>query len=220
MKTRKTAGTSIEMYLEPLCAPRGHTVVEKTMGREGVEGIIGHRSMWDGEKNIAEVSMWREHLPVWEARKALGRETWKEYFRFTSVRNPFDRAVSMFHWLHDFYKWPAFHTFKDMKDGFQEFILHSGEYRDDRSIVHRKGKYWMKGAIRFEHLADDLHALCKRLNLPIAPTTPIPRTKSQTSRPKDVPVVDYFTTATTDAVLRAQSWVFDRFDYSAEPKDA
>ena len=54
LKTRKTAGTSIEMLLEPFCAPPGHVPVERTEGMVTPHGVIGHRLQPIDLRGVAE----------------------------------------------------------------------------------------------------------------------------------------------------------------------
>ena len=91
-KTVKTAGTSIESYFEPYCMPEGEWT-ESHARNEYVSdtGIIGYR----GENRKG--STWYNHMPAVVIRDLLGSEKWDEYFKFTVMRNPFDKLISGFH---------------------------------------------------------------------------------------------------------------------------
>ena len=91
-KTKKTAGTSVESVFEPYCLPEGTwEQTHYTPERISADGIIGHRG--DG----GQKANWWNHMPAELIRNRLGEEIWDEYYKFTVIRNPFDKLVSGFH---------------------------------------------------------------------------------------------------------------------------
>lgn len=215
LKTRKTAGTSIEMLLEPLCVPEGYMVTEKTAGYQCQRGIVGYRLLGDRDQRPCS---WRAHAPAHQVFKGLPRDQWKGYFRFSCLRNPFDRVISQFFWERDLRNEIALESFSDARSAFRKFVL-SGHVRSDKSIAHRKGRFILNGFLRFEALNEDLTRLQKNLNLPIDPLN-LPRAKSKTSRLKDFPISEYYDTETEQVVLNQMAWVFEQGKYSPSPKDA
>ena len=212
LKTRKTAGTSIEMLLEPFCAPPGHVPVEKTEGMVTPHGVIGHRLLDLDE----DEHTWREHLPAKEIRRQIGKLTWMRYFRFTAVRNPFDRAVSYFHWLHDFEGAALPAGFDEIRDTFRRFVA-AGRLKTDYAVTHLHRKLAFQDAVRYEHLGQDLARICAQLKLDVDPDR-LPRTKANTSRRNGQTVSAYYDTATADIIRTDMAWVFDRFGYPTDPQ--
>ena len=83
MKTRKTAGTSIQTALTDICGPDDIISSDiDTVGRNE------DKSCWDGHP----------HPHLWDVRKLVGEEVFNSYFKFAFVRNPFDVTVSRFYW--------------------------------------------------------------------------------------------------------------------------
>jgi len=98
LKTRKTAGTSIEMALEPWCRPPGAVVVEQTPALILKTGIVGRRLLRQLKLDRRpRRTDWTNHMTAAAVCKALGRGKWDRYRKITTVRNPFDLLVSRFH---------------------------------------------------------------------------------------------------------------------------
>lgn len=79
IKTIKTAGTSIEVYLSPHCAP-GDILTPVQPPHEG------HQPRnWGSFYN---------HFSAWGVRQAIDPDIWKNYHKFCVERNPWDKTVS------------------------------------------------------------------------------------------------------------------------------
>jgi hypothetical protein len=57
-------------------------------------GIVGYR----GPKQHQLKVRWWNHMPAALIRERLGTEVWNSYFKFCVIRNPFDKAISAFHY--------------------------------------------------------------------------------------------------------------------------
>lgn len=117
LKTAKTAGSSIEVFLDPHCGsddiltsfskpehghnPRNHRagfdvkgVVSKIRG-QGI-GCVSRRSFWTdlvrGRKGFYNHMSWSE------VRLQLGGNIFEEYFKFCVVRNPYEVFRSGYQW--------------------------------------------------------------------------------------------------------------------------
>src|SRR5688572_3916092 len=117
-KTYKTGSTSVEAFFEKYCmsdsewearqakrkAEEEYVVpcgsysafeIEQLVEKEefvSPEGIIGYSgTTLTGQK-------WYNRLPAAALVIMLGPEIWNSYFKFCCIRNPFDKAISMFHW--------------------------------------------------------------------------------------------------------------------------
>lgn len=218
LKTRKTAGTSVEMVLESLCVPPGQEIVEFRPTQKSEHGIVGARGpfVFKGWKQIFRHFEWRNHQSAAFVRRMIGRKEWDARAKITTVRNPFDRMVSYFNYSRRVKKLPAFADFSDARAAFQDFC-HSRAWRDDRKIVHINGKFIIDHTVRFENLDGDLRSLAQKLDLPLR-LDELPRTKvaGARSNAKDIP--DYFDPALVEFIKTRLSWVFDHYDYPLEPQ--
>ena len=81
IKTVKTAGTSVEAFLEPYCCPPGHVVQHWTPTLLSDYGVVGRR--WP--QNDCEDHGFYNHMPAREIREHFA--DFDSYTRITTVRD-------------------------------------------------------------------------------------------------------------------------------------
>ena len=164
-KTRKTAGSSVESYFEPFCMGDGEWT-QRHFREEYVSaaGIIGFR----GKAANVGAARWWNHMPACLIRERLGEDTWRSYFKFCVIRNPFEKAISAFYHSnrHDRSGRPrqkALWTDEDPQL-FEEWLEHRPP-PIDRDTFCIEDRFALDGVIRHETLMPDLQRICQRLGL-------------------------------------------------------
>jgi len=148
VKTKKTAGSSIQSFLKPYCK-KG--IVEEIFG--------SHR----GAESIIEL---------------VGEDIWNSYLKICPVRNPWDLMVSFYFWerrqssILD--KLKRLLEGKHMinvarRISFTDYILLREEVK--RSNINRSkmlvnGNWPSYFFVRYEYLMEDMSELCESLNIP------------------------------------------------------
>ncbi len=177
LKTRKTAGTSIELALRPFLGPddivtpvspadelmtdvrpRNYAVREHTLSGATVlhliAGKLGKRQI-DSHATAKAVLDW------------IGTDTWKRYFKFAFDRNPWDRTVSdYFYYL----------SKKGGSMPFAEFVKRRASRLDNRSTYCLSGTVAVDKLYRYEELGEGFADACARIG--IDPVPALPRAKS------------------------------------------
>ncbi len=98
IKTRKTASTSTEAFLERFCVDP--SIMEAYVPEHSADevenefGIIGSR--WRGKVGKRT---WFNHKPVSEIKRDLGEALFNSYYKVCNIRNPYDLAVSYYHFM-------------------------------------------------------------------------------------------------------------------------
>ena len=218
LKTRKTAGTTVEMCLEPACTPMRGPVREKTRSRISRQGIVGSRlsGLRRPKFLFRNLNRWRNHMPAAEVRDAIGAEKFDRYLKITSVRNPFDRCVSLFHYRNpDMVRDGA--DFARTRAAFRDFIL-GVNWPGDVDTTHVGGQFAVDRAIRFERLAEDIHAIAEEVGV-VLDAGAMPHTKSTASARKAQVTAEYYDAETTEQVKSKMAWVFDHYGYSTDPAE-
>ncbi len=173
LKTRKTAGTSVEIALSRVCGP-DDIISPIAKADEELRASLGGR----GPQNYESPPLPRPvgaHLPARGAKRVVGKEVWRNYTKISIERNPWDAVVSLYHWHYrDTPEPPSFATFLEGPRMPSLARANARGYRIGGRVV-------VDELMRFERLTDDLGAIWERLSLPGAPD--LPRAKGGT-RPK------------------------------------
>ncbi|TFL19214.1 sulfotransferase family 2 domain-containing protein [Jannaschia formosa] len=218
LKTRKTAGTSVEMALQPLCTDAPAPVVEETHAVLGARGVVGMRRV-EAPRRDALDEIWYNHMPAAAIRGLIGKRLWDRYAKVACIRDPFERMVSMFHWRRDLARRGASPDASQatLVAEFRDFVR-TGTWNDDREIVQIDGRSCVDVVLRQEHLAADLAGLESRLSL--APgTLDLPRTKVGRAFRQGFATADYYDAPTMRLVRDRLAWVWDLHPYPETPME-
>jgi hypothetical protein len=207
LKTRRTAGTSVEIFFERFCAPpeqlSGATATKQIISEKG---IVGARGILPIEPEFYS------HMPASEVRTKLGSEIFDAYFKFCTMRNPFDKIVSHFWWDMDTRKGPDFsgEPFAKIKRRFEEFVVkRSGGFNDRKSFMVDEQPV-MDAFVRYEHLSDDIDRVCKALG--IDSSINLGRYRSG-FRKRQEHFSEYYDAGTRALVEREFAWELNHFSY-------
>ncbi len=219
LKTRKTAGSSIEAFLHQFCAPP-EAAISRNQITSSTHGIIG---MMDGSKiNLRKRTpwyrpIWYHHMSAKEVSRQLGQKKFRQYLKISAVRNPFDRTVSFFHFRNR-KTLDGSEDFSVLRKRFNEFVKNGGRANDSK-VVLLKHEYIIDEMVRFEHLPHDIKQVCDKLDIPFDQQA-FSHEKSMRKTRKDFPVADYFEAESINVVKSRMKWVFDHFDYPTHPAEA
>ncbi len=224
-KTVKTAGTSVESWFEPYCMPEGEWQASHWRDQYDSEaGIIGFRGKGRGDQT------WFNHMPAARIKELLGEQIWNDYYKFTTVRNPFDKLVSgfaMYEKKRETYSLtrrlrnccnralnrgrPIDRTTGSSRiERFQSWIKKGGMIIDrDKYMID--DTVCMDFFIRFESLREDMQRVSEHLGIPFD-AAQMPGFKTGI-RKHDFRVSDYYD-AETEAIVRDHyQWEIDNFGY-------
>ncbi len=173
LKTKKTAGTSIEISLSRFCGPDDIVTPispkdEETRQELGIFPRNYSRPLpiaeyqprdffqliAPGEKN-PQKKVFGSHTWAEKIKNLIAPEIWDNYFKFCFVRNPWEQVISRYY----------FFKSRGRKENLEEFCNNVDLARnlkiytiDDKIAVDFVGKY--------ENLRDDLGIICGQLNIP------------------------------------------------------
>jgi len=216
-KTAKTAGTSVEVFFEPYCLPEGEWSFSHARDERVTDaGVVGYRG---GE---AQGKTWRNHMPAREIRDKIGRETWDSYYKFCVIRNPFDKAVSMYNWMRQRdsslkTKIKNFATSQSVRLLQLDFQRWARTIWTDRDKYTIEGDFCMDDLIFFERLQKDTERISARLNLPIQ-NVELPRLKTGI-RKKQYATADYYNPTSRQIVGEAFRPEIEAFGYALPGDD-
>jgi hypothetical protein len=133
------------------------------------EDQITTRSDQDGVERFgvtnAELST-RKHSPLRAYRRKLAPELYRRAFKFTTVRNPWDRMISSYFSPHRGYeKWDR-NLFLELLENSKTMV----QFMDERDPPHWARRFirpriHIDFVMRFERLQQDFDTVCERLGI-------------------------------------------------------
>jgi len=174
IKTAKTAGTSIERYLNQLCGPKD-IITEGHLPESGSEPFKGKNDYsWFNpfpeiilnrglylDRTIASFikkQRYGEHMPAYLVKARTPAHIWHDYYKFCIERNPWDKTLSHFHMVR---------KFKGNNITLDEYLS------DEKSLclniplyTDKKGNLLVDKVIKYENLNAELDWLFKQLGIP------------------------------------------------------
>jgi sulfotransferase famil protein len=198
----KTAGTSLKRTLAPYCHQPPRT---------GLRRLLSHLPVQESPGEVA----FRAHTTARWARMKISPRVFDSYTAFSVVRNPFDRAVSNYHFL---LQRPEHHSHRHVRqmtfDEYLKFLKGRRWMRDPTQryrVIDSHGRLLCTPILRFESLQADFANLCGKLGLEVAPSL------GHRNPSAHRPFHEYYERrATRDAVVDLFAADFDSFGYPAE----
>lgn len=196
LKTRKTAGTSVEIALSRICGPLD--VVTPISPADQAQryqdsGSLPRNYLLGGipapppgaapEPHFAQ-HMQRyqlraqllNHVTATQVRPLVGERIWNHYFRFTIERDPFQRLESQYFWRMQFHDQPVdFSTW--LRSDLPRNTRNAAVYFEGDTLA-------VDFVVDHARLADDLALLAKTLGWPDLGA--LPRAKSHTRRGRHI----------------------------------
>ena len=205
LKTVKTAGTSVEIFLEPHCRDDTRTPTHACAEHVSPAGIVGARGP------DVDHHRYYNHMPAERVRAAIGEAIWAGYTKIACIRDPFDKVVSAF-WMAHKDDPPAPPS---VRDRFLNYVR-KGAPPVDRAVYTIDDTPCCDVFFRYETLSADLASFCRSRGLAFEPER-LGRYKAQ-HRPAHLPLVSYYDKETLDIVRRMYAPDFDWFGYPRAPE--
>jgi Sulfotransferase family len=209
-KTRKTAGTSIERALVPLCGPED--IIAAT--HDGISGRndrlpvpLGAFAWWWRYRRIqrSPFATYYPHERAELIKTLVGRRVFNSYFKFTIERNPWDREVSLYFWR----------TRKRPDTSFNDFVRTNRRkyWVDNFDIYTIDGKLAADHVMRYENLSDELTALARIIGCDPSAIT-LPHAKQR--RVDKVDYRTYYDDELRNIIANRHRREIELFEYSFE----
>lgn len=171
IKTRKTAGTSIEIAFSRFCgdediitpiSPQDEKI-RKEPGYRGPQNCFLSLMKYTPKDwarfliKSRRALLFYNHIPAKTIRTLVDEEIWNTYFRFCFERNPWDKAISWYYWIT---------RQSEPRPSLSEFILSGKANRSEFELYTVNGEIAVDHVGLYENLEQELERIAEYLNLP------------------------------------------------------
>lgn len=205
LRTHKTASTSVEAALEPLCQPPGADV-----GAHYRDMVISEAGIVGARGGAYRNREWTPHMGALRIRRKLGREIWRNYTKIAVVRNPYDRMVSMFWWRlnEDDRHMLSTAPFDTVRQAFGGWLARTDAGKNMGKLCIGP-RYCLNFALYYEQLDAEIAALFRHFGEPV-PTLP---TYKSNARIRSEPWRDYYDDAAVRIIRSRNGFELAFFGY-------
>jgi hypothetical protein len=211
LKTRKTAGTSVEAMLSRFCGP--DDVITPISEPDEIYRQGRGPQNWTRCASCSAdetEAHYYNHINAELVRRYAGEAVWNSYFKFSIERNPWDREISNYFWMYRDEMLPF--RPEGRRPLFEEYIL-TPETRmlGNFGIYSFDGKIVMDFICRYETLEANLRTALEQVGI----TAPfeLPRAKSDT-RTDHRDWREFYTPRTRDIIAKAHAREIASFGYA------
>lgn len=173
IKTKKTAGTSMEIALSKFCG-KNDIITPVSRKDESTRRKMGYTLSQNYRVPVKELTTleiktivrsiynmkwpprFYNHMSACEVRALVGESVWRDYFKFTIARDPIDRAISLYFW-----------TGLNKSIGFPAFLRrYSNKIYSNWEIVSDNDNFILDDFIRYEKFSYDIDHVGSNIGLP------------------------------------------------------
>ena len=180
IKTKKTAGTSIETYLSKYCGKKDILTPVLTEEETLVHQPRNYKQFFNPVPEIKDISKnlpngsekknliiesimdsisrrkFYNHIPAFKIYNRIPKKIWNNYFKFCVERNPWDKTISHFYLINNY-----------RSLSFDEYIK-EGNFRFNYQFYMdiSKKNIIVDHIIKYENLDEELDEIFDRLNIP------------------------------------------------------
>lgn len=170
IKTRKTAGTSIEIALSKYCGD-DDIITPITPEDERIRRELGYRgpqhcwrpfrryTLRDWERQLVRGRRKAEffnHMRAEQVVRLVGEALWKDYFSFCVERDPWEKVISSYH-----FRFP-----EEPRPSLREYVESDGPRLSDWDRYTIGGGIAVDRVCRYERLGQELDEVARRIGLP------------------------------------------------------
>lgn len=224
IKTVKTAGTSIEVYLSAYCGDNDvvtpiwpHVEPHRPRNYRGVWNPFpemlrrrgrGTKAMLKIARDLARRSRFYNHISALSAQSRLPSYVWRSYFKFCVERNPWDKTLSHYHFMKD-------RLASEMS--FQDYLDRGKLCWNHPLYCNPFGQIMVDRVLKFESLSSELSDVFGQLGVPFDGTLGI-RAKSG-HRADKRPYQEVYSQTQRTLIERSFKQEIQLHSYRFEPRD-
>ena len=171
------------------------------------------------EKNLSRVQIIPNHIPSILMKKMLGDKLWRSLFKFTIVRNPWDRMVSIFEYRRIIHNIPDEMLFRDYirllskSRGTGLFHYHGFYYSNAEYVLGDHNEILVDHIGRYETRQDDLRIIAGKIQYP-----ELGNLRFQVGKPNRPHYSHYYDDETNKIISEMYSSDIEMFNYYFEEK--